>query len=146
MSILFADIMGLSAAPVGVELQTNVAEFFQAFDSPICEVLLDQQYFNGIGNYLRAEILGRAGINVHFVSSYLSLSVCVLSALLYEVYIDLFLSVGIARSYDSTTAHYCSAVQKGTRSAPLCLSQRCFQSATVGREYSFEGSFFFPAS
>lgn len=77
MSVLFADIMGLSAAPVGVELQTNVAEFFQAFDSPICEVLLDQRYFNGIGNYLRAEILGRAGINVHFVYSYLSLSLSV---------------------------------------------------------------------
>jgi len=33
-----------------------------AFNHPICEVLLNQQYFNGIGNYLRAEILFRAGI------------------------------------------------------------------------------------
>ncbi|XP_070543253.1 endonuclease 8-like 1 [Ptychodera flava] len=32
------------------------------FDKPICEVLLDQKFFNGIGNYLRAEILYRAGI------------------------------------------------------------------------------------
>ncbi|XP_077988617.1 endonuclease 8-like 1 [Glandiceps talaboti] len=32
------------------------------FNRPICEVLLDQKYFNGIGNYLRAEILYRAGI------------------------------------------------------------------------------------
>ena len=31
-----------------------------AFSKPICEVLLDQRYFNGIGNYLRAEILYRA--------------------------------------------------------------------------------------
>jgi endonuclease VIII-like 1 len=33
-----------------------------AFDKPICEVLLEQSYFNGIGNYLRAEILHRAGV------------------------------------------------------------------------------------
>ena len=30
-----------------------------AFNKPICEVLLNQKYFNGIGNYLRAEILYR---------------------------------------------------------------------------------------
>ena len=33
-----------------------------AFNHPICETLLDQKYFNGIGNYLRAEILFRAGV------------------------------------------------------------------------------------
>ncbi|XP_028287581.1 endonuclease 8-like 1 [Parambassis ranga] len=33
-----------------------------AFDRPICEVLLNQKYFNGIGNYLRAEILFRLNI------------------------------------------------------------------------------------
>jgi len=32
------------------------------FSNPICEVLLEQKYFNGIGNYLRAEILHRAKI------------------------------------------------------------------------------------
>ncbi|XP_023241242.1 endonuclease 8-like 1 isoform X1 [Centruroides sculpturatus] len=32
------------------------------FSKPICEVLLNQKYFNGIGNYLRAEILYRAQI------------------------------------------------------------------------------------
>ena len=31
----------------------------RAFDKPIYETLMDQKYFNGIGNYLRAEILGR---------------------------------------------------------------------------------------
>ncbi|KAM4618386.1 endonuclease 8-like 1 isoform 2-T2 [Polymixia lowei] len=31
----------------------------RAFDKPICEVLLNQKFFNGIGNYLRAEILFR---------------------------------------------------------------------------------------
>lgn len=31
----------------------------RAFDKPICEVLMDQRFFNGIGNYLRAEILYR---------------------------------------------------------------------------------------
>lgn len=29
----------------------------KAFDKPICEVLLDQKYFNGVGNYLRSTIL-----------------------------------------------------------------------------------------
>ncbi|XP_065194971.1 endonuclease 8-like 1 [Sycon ciliatum] len=33
-----------------------------AFNKPICEALLNQQYFNGIGNYLRCEILFRASI------------------------------------------------------------------------------------
>jgi len=33
-----------------------------AFNRAICETLLNQKYFNGIGNYLRAEILFRAGI------------------------------------------------------------------------------------
>ena len=35
----------------------------KVFDKPICELLMDQKYFNGIGNYLRAEILYRADIN-----------------------------------------------------------------------------------
>ncbi|XP_020850344.1 endonuclease 8-like 1 isoform X1 [Phascolarctos cinereus] len=34
----------------------------KAFDKPICEALLDQKFFNGIGNYLRAEILHRLKI------------------------------------------------------------------------------------
>ncbi|KAF4081329.1 hypothetical protein AMELA_G00160160 [Ameiurus melas] len=34
----------------------------KAFDRPICEALLNQKYFNGIGNYLRAEILYRSNI------------------------------------------------------------------------------------
>ncbi|KAM9807854.1 endonuclease 8-like 1 [Neosynchiropus ocellatus] len=34
----------------------------RAFDRPICEVLLNQKYFNGIGNYLRAEILYRLSV------------------------------------------------------------------------------------
>ncbi|XP_064169243.1 endonuclease 8-like 1 isoform X2 [Anguilla rostrata] len=34
----------------------------RAFDKPICETLLNQKYFNGIGNYLRAEILHRLDI------------------------------------------------------------------------------------
>jgi len=39
---------------------TNLSD--RAFDRPICEVLLNQKYFNGIGNYLRAEILFRLNI------------------------------------------------------------------------------------
>ncbi|XP_034443383.1 endonuclease 8-like 1 isoform X1 [Hippoglossus hippoglossus] len=34
----------------------------RAFDRPICEALLNQKFFNGIGNYLRAEILFRLNI------------------------------------------------------------------------------------
>jgi len=33
------------------------------FDKPICEVLLDQKYFNGIGAYLTSEIVGRLDVN-----------------------------------------------------------------------------------
>jgi endonuclease VIII-like 1 len=33
------------------------------FNKPICEVLMNQKYFNGIGNYLRAEILYRVNVN-----------------------------------------------------------------------------------
>lgn len=35
----------------------------RVFNKPICEMLMDQKYFNGIGNYLRAEILYRADID-----------------------------------------------------------------------------------
>ncbi|NXS98209.1 NEIL1 Endonuclease, partial [Jacana jacana] len=34
----------------------------KAFDKPICEALLNQKFFNGIGNYLRAEIIYRLKI------------------------------------------------------------------------------------
>ncbi|XP_064086412.1 endonuclease 8-like 1 [Macrobrachium nipponense] len=33
-----------------------------AFNKPICEAMLNQKFFNGIGNYLRAEILYRCGV------------------------------------------------------------------------------------
>lgn len=33
------------------------------FDKPICEVLLNQEYFNGIGNYLRSTILYYLDVN-----------------------------------------------------------------------------------
>lgn len=35
----------------------------KAFDKPICEVLLNQEYFNGIGNYLRSTILYYVDVN-----------------------------------------------------------------------------------
>ena len=35
----------------------------KSFDKPICEALLDQKYFNGIGNYLRSTILYYADVN-----------------------------------------------------------------------------------
>lgn len=36
------------------------------FNKPVCEAMLNQKYFNGIGNYLRAEILFRC---VHIIES-----------------------------------------------------------------------------
>ena len=33
------------------------------FDKPLYEVFMDQRYFNGIGNYLRAEIIDRLAID-----------------------------------------------------------------------------------
>lgn len=38
------------------------------FDKPIYELMLDQKYFNGCGNYLRAEILYRANIDPYMSS------------------------------------------------------------------------------
>ncbi|MEN6290452.1 MAG: DNA-formamidopyrimidine glycosylase family protein [Methanobacterium sp.] len=35
----------------------------KAFDKPICEALLEQKYFNGIGNYLRSTILYYLDVN-----------------------------------------------------------------------------------
>ena len=35
----------------------------KAFDKPICEALLNQEYFNGIGNYLRSTILYYLDVN-----------------------------------------------------------------------------------
>ena len=43
-------------------LFTPVALSDSCFDGAICEVMLDQRYFNGVGNYLRAEILDFAHI------------------------------------------------------------------------------------
>lgn len=43
-----------------VNVLTNLEN--KVFNGPICEVLLDQKFFNGIGNYLRAEILHRLQI------------------------------------------------------------------------------------
>ena len=42
-------------------IKTNIDK--KDFDKPIHEVLMNQKYFNGIGNYLRAEILYRTDCN-----------------------------------------------------------------------------------
>ncbi|MPC32631.1 Endonuclease 8-like 1 [Portunus trituberculatus] len=44
--------------------RSNVMENLKlsAFNRPICEAMLNQKFFNGIGNYLRAEILYRCGV------------------------------------------------------------------------------------
>jgi endonuclease VIII-like 1 len=66
-----------------------------AFDKPICEVLLQQQYFNGIGNYLRAEILHRAGVEP-FTTARDSLLQC---------FTDEELSMHTLQAADSTGKH-----------------------------------------
>ena len=47
------------------EFKQNVLDslHLKAFDKPICEALLEQKYFNGIGNYLRSTILYYLGEN-----------------------------------------------------------------------------------
>lgn len=40
-----------------IKIQNSIEK--KCFKKPIYEVLMNQEYFNGIGNYLRAEILGR---------------------------------------------------------------------------------------
>jgi endonuclease VIII-like 1 len=35
----------------------------KAFDKPICEALLNQEYFNGIGNYIRSTLIFYADVN-----------------------------------------------------------------------------------
>lgn len=42
-------------------IKTNLHK--KDFDKPICEALMNQKYFNGVGNYLRAEILYRVDVN-----------------------------------------------------------------------------------
>jgi len=42
-----------------LNIMTNLTN--KAFQKPLYEVLMNQKYFNGIGNYLRAEIIYRAG-------------------------------------------------------------------------------------
>lgn len=61
-----AQIRCSSTACSGIirKFRKNVLESLDdaSFSKPICEVMLNQNYFNGIGNYLRAEILYRAGV------------------------------------------------------------------------------------
>lgn len=46
------------------EFRSNILDNLtdRIFNKPLCEVMHNQKYFNGIGNYLRAEIIFRAGI------------------------------------------------------------------------------------
>ncbi|ELR16862.1 endonuclease VIII protein, putative [Acanthamoeba castellanii str. Neff] len=60
----------LTELPAFVALVRNNAQN-KDFNKPIGEVLLNQKYFNGIGNYLRAEVLARAGISPHLPATQL---------------------------------------------------------------------------
>ena len=44
------------------EFRSNILDNLQdtIFNKPLCEVMHNQKYFNGIGNYLRAEIIFRS--------------------------------------------------------------------------------------
>jgi endonuclease VIII-like 1 len=53
----------------------GISERKRIFEKPIYEVLMDQEYFNGVGNYLRAEILGRIDLDPKMSArSYLELA------------------------------------------------------------------------
>lgn len=46
------------------EFRSNILDNLEdtVFNKPLCEVMHNQKYFNGIGNYLRAEIIFRAAV------------------------------------------------------------------------------------
>lgn len=84
-SLDFVDVRRFGKWKPGVEWSDNrgpdpISEFKQfkdnvlnnlhkkEFDKPINEILMNQKYFNGIGNYLRAEILYRMHINPFEIS------------------------------------------------------------------------------
>ena len=54
----------------------NVVDNFgcSAFDKPLGESLLNQKYFNGVGAYLFAEIVGRLDFNPHLTLNQLSIN------------------------------------------------------------------------
>lgn len=54
------------------ELRKNIYNH-KDFSKPLCEVLMNQKWFNGIGNYLRAEILYRLDVNPFQPANELSL-------------------------------------------------------------------------
>jgi endonuclease VIII-like 1 len=65
-------IGGFSGVKRGPDPTKNFEKFKQniidnlhksTFNKPICEVLLNQEYFNGIGNYLRSTILYYLDVN-----------------------------------------------------------------------------------
>ena len=65
-------IGGFTGVKRGPDPTKDFRDFYQnvmnnidkkAFDKPICEVLLNQEYFNGIGNYLRSTILYYLDVN-----------------------------------------------------------------------------------
>lgn len=45
-----------------LDIKTNIFKH-KDFNKPLCEILMNQKWFNGIGNYLRAEILYRLDVN-----------------------------------------------------------------------------------
>lgn len=53
----------------------GISKGSKVFELPIYEALMNQEYFNGIGNYLRAEILGRICLDPKFPAEiYISLA------------------------------------------------------------------------
>ena len=49
------------------EFRSNILDNLEnrIFEKPLCEVMHNQKYFNGIGNYLRAEIIFRLVPDIH---------------------------------------------------------------------------------
>ena len=53
------------ALPITLNTSKLDNQYKKVFDKPICEAILDQNYFNGIGNYLRSTLLYYLDINLY---------------------------------------------------------------------------------
>lgn len=72
---LFLNLMYLFSLFFRENVLSNLSD--KAFNRPICEALLNQKYFNGIGNYLRAEILYRLFLTL--LLTVVSIQICILN-------------------------------------------------------------------
>ena len=73
-------------------IQNNLHK--KKFQKPICEVIMDQSYFNGVGNYLRAEILDRIDCSPFMAAREYIINNPQLTTVVYEVVWESYLAGG----------------------------------------------------